>query len=593
MHAKTLFFILSLLISSASRAQNNYELVKYPDLPESITIFDMHLKKDGSVYLGTDKGLYYINSFEEAAKRIFTGMQVTALASGPKQNLLYYGGGSQFGNTEDFVEHNLDDPTASVTDMLVSNNFLWIGTDKGLYKYSLKNLDSYRKYTSGNSKLVSDHINFLYEDNYGILWVGTKRGVVRIDNDRWKAWEKQSMESVYENKEGLWLLAESSLWNIENMNKRNRWNDAALQDGLKKGKVNAIAIDSEDRLLIASELLIRFSPYTGKIERYGQELGLISEKCLSLAVDEDDKIWIGTEGNGLYTVGFKARKAIEKSELPMEIVLTGKSPSCAEYSDGSIRLSIKNGNPPFRVNWSTGAKDLQQIFGLKSGQYRVTVTDSDDKAIESRVQLSDPAKLELVLEELSEEATASRMSARFSFAGGTPGYVLEVDGETSPNPSAGLGKGKHTAVLTDVMGCKSTLSFDVEIESDQMALQIDKIEVGHTIRIDQLFFLPDSTNILPASIPVLNEVFDFLNANPKIIIEIGGHTNSLPPDDYCDRLSFERAKSVYEYLMNKGIEPKRVSYRGYGKRNPIATNATVEGRRRNQRVELKILSLGE
>jgi len=593
MRAITLFFSFFLFTSVLVQAQNNYELVKYPDLPESITVYDIFMRKDGSVYLGTDKGLYYINSFEDEAKKVFAGNAVVSLTSGPSHNVIYYGGGANFGSTEDFIHHKLDDPTASISDMLVSGNFLWIGTDKGLYKFNLKNLENFRKYTSKNSKLYTDQINFLYEDAFGILWVGTKRGVVRIESEQWKSWERQSMESVYENQEGLWLLAENSLWNIENFNKRNRWNDAALQDGLKKGKVNAIALDSEGRLLIASELLTRFNPYTGKIERYGQDLGLISEKCLSIAVDDNDKIWIGTEGNGLYTVGFKARPAKEKSTLPMEIVLTGRAPSCHEYSDGSAKLSIKNGNPPYRINWSSGAQDVQQIFGLKSGQYRVTVTDSDNQPIDSRVHLTDPPRLELVLDELIEDGTGGRMAAKFTYSGGSPGYILEVDGQQSQNPAPGLGKGRHNALLTDMMGCKSSLTFEVESETEQLALEIDKIEVGQIVRINQLFFQPDSTTITQASIPVLNEVFDFLNANPKIIIEIGGHTNSLPPDDYCDRLSLERAKSVSEYLISKGIDSNRITYKGYGKRNPIASNATVDGRRRNQRVELKILSLGE
>ncbi len=593
MRALTLLFSALLYFTVAVKAQNNYELVKYPDLPDNISVYDIFMRADGSIYLGTDHGLFYVNSFEDAAKKVFAGNRVTSLTAGPNQNVIYYGGGGFFGSTQDFINHKLEDPVAVIKDMLVSNNFLWIGTDKGLYKYNLRNLDNFRKYTSKNSKLNSDEINFLYEDSYGILWVGTRKGVVRIENDKWKSWERQSMESVYENREGLWLLAENSLWNIENFNKRNRWNDADLQDGLKKGKVNAIAIDSEDRILIASELLIRFNPYSGKIERYGQDLGLVSQKCLSIAVDDNDKLWIGTEGNGLFTVGFKARPAKERSTLPMEIVLTGRSPSCFEYTDGSVRLSIKNGNPPYRIIWSTGAEDVQQIFGLKSGQYRVTVTDGDNQKMDSRVQLSDPPMLKLTMDELIEEGAAGRMTAKFSFSGGTPGYIFEMDGQKSENPATNLGKGRHNAVLTDMMGCKSNVTFEVEIETGQLALDIDKIEVGQIVRINQLFFLPDSTNITDASIPVLNEIFDFLNANPKIITEIGGHTNSLPPDDYCDRLSLERAKSVAEYLIAKGIDANRISYKGYGKRNPIASNATVDGRRMNQRVELKILSLGD
>ncbi len=59
----------------------------------------------------------------------------------------------------------------------------------------------------------------------------------------------------------------------------------------------------------------------------------------------------------------------------------------------------------------------------------------------------------------------------------------------------------------------------------------------------------------------------------------------------CDRLSSARAASVADYLNDKGIDRGRIASKGYGKREPIATNSTVVGRRKNQRVELKVLEI--
>lgn len=89
----------------------------------------------------------------------------------------------------------------------------------------------------------------------------------------------------------------------------------------------------------------------------------------------------------------------------------------------------------------------------------------------------------------------------------------------------------------------------------------------------------------------IDELYGFLSTNPSVMIEIGGHTNSTPTDDYCDRLSTARAKAVAEYLVNKGVEPNKVQFKGYGKKKPIADNRTSSGRQKNQRVEIKILSL--
>ena len=123
-------------------------------------------------------------------------------------------------------------------------------------------------------------------------------------------------------------------------------------------------------------------------------------------------------------------------------------------------------------------------------------------------------------------------------------------------------------------------------------LDKDKIRIGQTIKIENLFFKADSANINPDSYEVLDEIFNFLYVNTDVIIEIGGHTNGIPNEVYCSKLSADRAKKVAEYLYNKGISKDRVKIRGYGKSKPLASDKTLEGRRKNQRVEIKILHVG-
>ena len=91
---------------------------------------------------------------------------------------------------------------------------------------------------------------------------------------------------------------------------------------------------------------------------------------------------------------------------------------------------------------------------------------------------------------------------------------------------------------------------------------------------------------------MLDEVYAFLDANDDVVIEVGGHTNGQPPHEFCDALSTARAEAVVAYLTSKGIAAERLYAKGYGKRRPRATNRTVTGRRRNQRVEIKVLSVG-
>ena len=122
-------------------------------------------------------------------------------------------------------------------------------------------------------------------------------------------------------------------------------------------------------------------------------------------------------------------------------------------------------------------------------------------------------------------------------------------------------------------------------------VDVKKLKEGSIIEIKNLYFQADTSKIDPGSYTVLDDVYNFLKTNTNLIVEIGGHTNGIPPPYYCDRLSEQRAKAVYLYLVDRGISSDKLSYRGYGKRHRIANDNSVEGRKKNQRVEIKVLSV--
>ena len=107
-----------------------------------------------------------------------------------------------------------------------------------------------------------------------------------------------------------------------------------------------------------------------------------------------------------------------------------------------------------------------------------------------------------------------------------------------------------------------------------------------------MYFEADTFAFNEDSYEVLDEVYEFLKSNSDITIEIGGHTNGTPSHHYCDELSTNRAKAVAHYLIKKGISAEKLKFKGYGKRKSIASNLTPEGRKKNQRVEIKILKIG-
>jgi outer membrane protein OmpA-like peptidoglycan-associated protein len=122
-------------------------------------------------------------------------------------------------------------------------------------------------------------------------------------------------------------------------------------------------------------------------------------------------------------------------------------------------------------------------------------------------------------------------------------------------------------------------------------LDIQKIKPGSTIEIKNLYFKADSSNFSSNSIEVLDELVGFLKNFKTVYVEIGGHTNGLCETKFCDQLSAARAKSVYNYLVNEGIDTNRLTYVGYGKRKKIAADTTPQGRSKNQRVEVKVISI--
>lgn len=131
-----------------------------------------------------------------------------------------------------------------------------------------------------------------------------------------------------------------------------------------------------------------------------------------------------------------------------------------------------------------------------------------------------------------------------------------------------------------------------EIVKDPVTIKAlaERVTPGQIIRLDELYFQADNSTLNKTSYKVLDEVYRFLVKNKNVRIEIGGHTNGVPSEEYCDKLSRARAKEVADYLTGKGIDRSRITYKGYGKRNPLASDRTPEGRRKNQRVEIKILS---
>jgi OOP family OmpA-OmpF porin len=122
-------------------------------------------------------------------------------------------------------------------------------------------------------------------------------------------------------------------------------------------------------------------------------------------------------------------------------------------------------------------------------------------------------------------------------------------------------------------------------------LSLMPIERGAIFPLQNVFFEANLASVKPTSYKELERIRQFLRDYPKLVIEIGGYTNGWCSQSFATELSRERAQFVAEYLIKNGIAYNRIHFRGYGNTNPIASDETPEGRRKNQRLELKILDI--
>lgn len=116
-----------------------------------------------------------------------------------------------------------------------------------------------------------------------------------------------------------------------------------------------------------------------------------------------------------------------------------------------------------------------------------------------------------------------------------------------------------------------------------------KIKVGNSWVLENVFFDVDKYDLKPESLIELEKLYQFLVENPTLQVELGGHTDSDGDDNHNLKLSDNRARVVAEYVINKGIDKKRVTYKGYGETKPIAPNDTKENKAKNRRTEVYIV----
>jgi len=158
------------------------------------------------------------------------------------------------------------------------------------------------------------------------------------------------------------------------------------------------------------------------------------------------------------------------------------------------------------------------------------------------------------------------------------GFRAEADNHISENKNLDLRDYKKGGVLQDQ---NITLT----------PIEVAAIEPEAKIVLNNIFFEFDKSVLLPESFPELDRIVTLMSQKPTLQVEIAGHADATGPAEYNMGLSHRRASSVADYLIGKGVAHERINVTFFGETKPIDTNATREGRKRNRRVEFKIIKL--
>ncbi len=212
-------------------------------------------------------------------------------------------------------------------------------------------------------------------------------------------------------------------------------------------------------------------------------------------------------------------------------------------------------------------KDAQPLL---TTYFKGVVYDAETKArLEARFELVDLATSKVIAESTSDPATGEFLLAlpterNYALNVAREGYLFYSDNFSLT--------GSNT----------STRPFIKNIP-------LKPIRVGETVILRNIFFDTDKYTLKNESVTELEKLILLLLKNPKLRIDISGHTDNEGSAEYNLELSKNRAKTVYEYLIRQGISRERLTYSGYGLSRPVDVNTTEQGRAANRRTEFRVL----
>ncbi|HQI69536.1 MAG TPA: OmpA family protein [Bacteroidales bacterium] len=205
---------------------------------------------------------------------------------------------------------------------------------------------------------------------------------------------------------------------------------------------------------------------------------------------------------------------------------------------------------------------------------------------------------------LEPTETSALLNVSVSSMEGKPraGEMISLAGQKNGKTLSGItdSKGKFSVLVPkgDVYDIRyKTFGGDVKYkqitvdnQEGLLTYQLDiKYDPPKTYTLENVLFDTGKSTLRAASNTTLNDLAEVLKLKPTMIIEIGGHTDSVGSAESNLKLSYDRANAVKNFLVNNAIESERIIVKGYGDTRPVAPNSSEEGRRQNRRTVVTIV----
>ena len=458
-----LLTLILLLNITCMFAQEPMRVTRSAAVDRNTPIQNIYIDENNNKWVGNTKGVFQVHSVDYATELEIGDDELSLLNyKGGNHNLKY--SRSQLikvlqDATDGLFEGERDFAGAFFDSM---KKELWIGTHGiGVFRIKVEpTIELLEHIDMSNSKLRTDYITAMYSDRPGSYWIGTEEGVLHNPDGKWKLYEKfVKIEAIEKSESNVYVFGDGWLWRVE---PGDNWVELELDEDMVEGKINDIALDGKGNMWIASEVITRFHLESGHFDKFGAAEYFTSNAPTSLAVDQDNAIWVGTEDKGLYL--------IEKESAITVNCLIDKALSCSGQNDGALKVIVSGGVEPFSYEWDNGLTG-ENPTGLGPGTYNVTVTDKKGKKKSTQVTIEDPRLTLSVVQNRVESGTgANDGAATVAVEGGEGGYKYIWDsGETSPTAGK-LGEGEHAVTVTDAKGCSATASVMISKELDALSV---------------------------------------------------------------------------------------------------------------------------